>query len=340
MTELGKGLAPLPPADLPGRLARWVEAGLVSGEQAAAIEDFERAAARKAAAEAERRVPLVAEALGYLGGALVVAALALVIGRRWQDMPELAHLAVLSVATAAVFAGGWAVRGNDDPALGRLGSLLWFLSAAGVGGTVGSVIVDFVEPEGHAEVVRSVLVVFVVMLAWSVPLWRVRPWPLQQLATFAGVTGVVMSAIRLDEDAGPLAFGFALWIIGVGWAVLAWREAVQPVLVGYALGCFAALYAPTAIANESEGGAVLLGLATAAALTAAAVAARRPPLLLAGAVGLFAYLPGAAVYYLGDTLGTELTLLIVGIALLGVAVLMARLRQHVKPEPTERADRR
>ena len=72
----------------------------------------------------------------------------------------------------------------------------------------------------------------------------------------------------------------------------------------------------------------------------AAPAARRPPLLLAGAVGLFAYLPGAAVYYLGDTLGTELTLLIVGIALLGVAVLMARLRQHVKPEPTERADRR
>ncbi len=274
-------------------------------------------------------MPLVAEALGYLGGALVVAALALVIGRRWEEIGEAGHVGLFGVATAAVFAGGWAVRRSGEPALGRLGSLLWFLSSAGVGGTLGVVVADYVEPQGHTATVRSVLAVFAGVTAWSIPLWRVRRWPLQELAVFVGTTGVVMSVVGLDADAGPTAFGVAIWGMGAIWVLLAWRGVVEPVIVGYALGCVSALYGPALIADRWAATAVLLGLATAVALTIVAVVGRIPALLIAGAIGLFVYVPANAFYYFGDSLGTELTLLVVGLLLLGVAALLARLRREV-----------
>ncbi|MGB0822439.1 MAG: hypothetical protein ACPGR3_07735, partial [Ilumatobacteraceae bacterium] len=54
-------------------LRRWQSANLISDEEVAAIISFEDAARRDAASTstigAERKMPLVAEALGYLGGA-------------------------------------------------------------------------------------------------------------------------------------------------------------------------------------------------------------------------------------------------------------------------------
>ncbi|MDH5371716.1 MAG: hypothetical protein OEX97_02090, partial [Acidimicrobiia bacterium] len=52
------------------QLSRWTNAGFITEEQAGQIRSFETA---RAASE-ERRVPLIVEALGYLGGALAVIA--------------------------------------------------------------------------------------------------------------------------------------------------------------------------------------------------------------------------------------------------------------------------
>lgn len=320
---------PIVPSSFSARLERWTSAGLINSEQSAAIEEFEEREEAAERALEEHRVPLASEALGYLGGALVLAALALLIGKRWDRMNSAGHIGVLAAATAAVFVGGWVMRRSDEPAQERLSSLLLFLSSAGVGGTIGVALADLVEPEGHTAVVRCVLLAFVGVVAWSAPLWRIRRWPLQQLATFVGIVGVVMSSVGLDKHAGPPAYGTAGWLIGAVWVLLASRNLVQPPLVGYALGCFAALYSPVFIAQESAGGAVLLGLATACALTLAAVMARRPVLLLGGAVGLFAYVPATALHFFGDTLGTDLTLFIVGVLVLAIAVLVTRLRREV-----------
>src|SRR3989304_3770281 len=62
--------------DLGGRLLRWVDASLITSEQAEAIRAFEEVPAEP------RRVPLIAEALGYLGAALALAAGAARLGAR------------------------------------------------------------------------------------------------------------------------------------------------------------------------------------------------------------------------------------------------------------------
>ena len=52
-------------------------------------------------------------------------------------------------------------------------------------------------------------------------------------------------------------------------------------------------------------------------------------LLLLGAAGLFQWAPQLAIYYLADAIGTEVTLLVVGVLLLGVAFAFTRLYRRV-----------
>ena len=54
-------------------------------------------------------------------------------------------------------------------------------------------------------------------------------------------------------------------------------------------------------------------------------------MLVLGAIGLFGYLVGAIVYYLEDTVGLPVALLLCGLVLLGVAIGTARLRRFTTP---------
>jgi hypothetical protein len=96
------------------------------------------------------------------------------------------------------------------------------------------------------------------------------------------------------------------------------------------IGAAGAVYAPM-LAMESTGLATLLGVGVAAALLATSVWQRSGPLLVAGAIGLFGYLVGAIVYFLSDSVGVPIALLLSGVALLGVAVVIARLKRFTGP---------
>lgn len=69
---------------------RWLKAGLITEPQAASIRAFEEASEKleeKPSFESpspERRISVIAEALGYVGGMLGIVGLVLLISRYWK----------------------------------------------------------------------------------------------------------------------------------------------------------------------------------------------------------------------------------------------------------------
>lgn len=87
---------------------------------------------RTAAQGPSPKVPLVAEALGYLGGVLAVVGVVLLVSRYWPDL-TLGWQLALSGGTAAVLIGAGASSPEDrEPALARLRWSLWTLGTAAV----------------------------------------------------------------------------------------------------------------------------------------------------------------------------------------------------------------
>jgi hypothetical protein len=69
-------------------LRAWVDAGLITPDQADAISRYETsggagAEAAKPFAAQDSRAALVVEVLGYLGGALALAAVAFIVAQMW-----------------------------------------------------------------------------------------------------------------------------------------------------------------------------------------------------------------------------------------------------------------
>jgi hypothetical protein len=92
MTGLSAG------AELRKHLERWVAEGLIDSAQAARIES--------------------AEALGYAGGVLAIAAGLYTVRDFWPNLPTGAVLAFAAAACMALGAGGAAVRITSDPPSG------------------------------------------------------------------------------------------------------------------------------------------------------------------------------------------------------------------------------
>jgi hypothetical protein len=66
-----------------------------------------------AARAAPRGRSLVTEAVGYLGGVIVVVALGLITGQFWPSLPTSTRLALAGGVTVVLLAAGWAVPGRS-----------------------------------------------------------------------------------------------------------------------------------------------------------------------------------------------------------------------------------
>jgi hypothetical protein len=125
-------------------------AGVLTPEQADSLRAYEQAPtsgaepaiARPATPRPARRVPVAAEALGYLGGVLALVGLVLVVARYWPDMATAARLGLRSVGAVMFFGAGALVNESADPALTRLRGFLWLLATAALALFVGLLAVD------------------------------------------------------------------------------------------------------------------------------------------------------------------------------------------------------
>ncbi|MBI3824948.1 MAG: DUF2157 domain-containing protein [Candidatus Rokubacteria bacterium] len=119
--------------DFPGRLAteaeRWVRDGLLSADQARAI------VARYPAGASWRNRPMAAFSL--LGGALIAAAIALVIAHNWDGIHRLVKVGALVALMLAAHGGGLALRKRGGDRLGEgillIGGALLMVGIALVG---------------------------------------------------------------------------------------------------------------------------------------------------------------------------------------------------------------
>ena len=138
---------------------------------------------------AQSRTPLAAEALGYAGGVLAVAAGIFMARELVPGFPAWAGLALAAVASAALGAAGAALRTTGEPAFTRLRSVLWLLSTVSLAAFTG-MLADQVWRFGPAG---TVLAAAAAAAAYGAALWWRTRARLQHLAVFA-------SAARLTVD--------------------------------------------------------------------------------------------------------------------------------------------
>jgi hypothetical protein len=188
-------------------LDRAAAAGILSPEQAAAV-----AALDGPPADRGRRGAVLAEVLGYVGGALAVVAALFLGAELWDELGPWPRTLLLAAVAAACLAGGAALGGRDGPT-GRLGGFLWAAAVVAVAGTAGV----GVDGLGHAAPGTSALVAAIAALAVAALLWWRRPAVLQHVAAFGAAVATLFAALDRLRDGtfdwgGPL-----LWALGLVW---------------------------------------------------------------------------------------------------------------------------
>lgn len=315
-------------------LARWEDRSLLTHEEADAIRGFERAESREAP-----RVPVIAEVVAYLGAALAVAAGFALVGPRWDELSHAQRLVGAGVIAVGLLAAGWFLRSGAEPAVRRLAGVLWTMSVGAAAGFIALLVFDL--PAGTDPASWAVLALGVGSGLYALVLLRLRPCAPLQVALYActlvSVAGAGVWAIDagwswLDRMTGW--FGWAMVAVSAAWIVAGTFDVLLPRGTALAVGSAGTAIAPfIAFANQPEGVGLLLGVAVAVSLLAASTFTRNVPMLALGAMALFAYLVGAVVHYLADSIGVPFALLLSGVALLGVAVVVMRLRRFTGARP-------
>ncbi|CAN5430020.1 hypothetical protein BH18ACT16_BH18ACT16_12510 [soil metagenome] len=308
--------------DLDRMLERWTGAGLITADQAQTIR-----AAEKRNGRASRGTPALAEVIAYVGAIFALSAVAFIASQMWSDLGAGEQLGLLALATGILWAGGWWMRGSRNPVRHRLVTVLWFLSAGGMGWLADVAATNLWDLEnGYALIIGLALSLYAGLL------YLYRRTSLQQIAVAGGV-GFLCGGLS-DVVGGDSWFGLILWVAGVGWIALTRVGVLTPGRTGFVLGAIGVLTGSEAVVFEffesPNGWGLALGLISAAALLYLSVSFAEMVLLGLGAAGLFIFLLQIIEEYLADGLGAPLALFVAGIALLLIALVAVRLKDRTR----------
>jgi hypothetical protein len=303
-------------------LDRWVADQIITPEQAARMagtDEFRVYADVNEHLGRVQRSSLVVEALGYLGGAIVVAASMLIAARYWSDLASAWRLAVLGSAALTLLVCGAAAPARLADVGDRLRAVLWLGSTAACAGFLAVLAVDFLDLHGN----DITLLVATGTAAYAVGLWLSSSTLVQQLAMMVALA-VTASAAVAQADVSDDVPGLGTWAVGLIWALLGWGGVLKPARFGLALGSAMAIFGAMLTAASDAG--TVLTLVTVIAVVGAAMAFRDLLLLAVGTLGLLMNLPMAITRWFPDSLAAPYALLVVGALLVVVAVWVARRR--------------
>lgn len=329
------GEAASPVADVPAvsqadDLARWQAAGLLTEAEVSAIVEYERAQltlrpVTTGGVQPVRRLPSAAEALGYLGGLLAIVGMVLLVARYWDDITLAGRLGVSGGLAVVLFAAGWFVPEDHEPALRRMRWFVWLLSSAATavfGGVLGW--------EWSPDSVKVPLVGAVVVALHDAPLWWRRDRPLQQFTFLAAISVAVGTATSIVAADGIT--GLVLWGAGAVMVLLAWRELVPLAPLALAVGAVTSVVGANVVASDWQAFGLLFVITTTTTLVALAAVrgvvddhVQRMLLTLIGGVATVVALPGTIGYFAeqaGVATGAVVWLVGAGLVVIGgLAVL-------------------
>lgn len=346
------------PEALRDSIDHWLTDGVITEEQAEAMRSDLQAqvaqapsaqtsgaepAPEVAPAHAEHRTSLLIEALGYLGGVIILTAIILVVSQFWEDFTAPVRLSTIAAAFGLLLIAGFVVPQSLGGPGVRLRSVLWLgatIAWSGLVAFTGNEYLDLTDE-------RLGLFAAAITIPVAAILWFWHRQPLQHLAFFASITIVAGTGVALlpDPSIGVAAEslpGAMIWGVGVAWFLLAWGGIVRPRELGLALGSIIAIFAamttmggdPT---TQAWPGAVLM-LVTLAALVTIAVLFRDFLLLVIAAVGALQGMPIAMSIFFPGLLWAALALLVIGAALIGAAIVIARSRRRERAVSAPRRD--
>jgi hypothetical protein len=302
------------------QLDRWIAAGLIEADQAGRIEAAELA--RNVTAP-RRRLPLVAEVLGYAGAVIAITAAGVAVHQFFRHVPPAAELAFTAVVAIGLLVAGAAMRTGTEPAFARLRSVLWLLATAGAAGFTAVLSGSFL----HLSDSNVALLSEGAWLACAIPLWWRTRSVLQHLAVFGGAVALVETSVdRVHPNVGTFGIGLAAWVLAAMWGLAVYRGYLVPRTAGLLVSGVGAL-AGAIIAMDGAAAGQVLAVLTVAGLLSAGILLRRVLLIAIGGVGILYVVPDTATRYLPGSVAAPLAVAVVGLVLLGIALWLARTRR-------------
>ena len=311
-------------ADIAARAADWVEAGLISDDQARSIRRFEAAADTREGGGAPSTpagaLTMVAEVAGYLSGVVAVLGGIAIVGPRWSGLTFAARLSIALVIAVIGFVVGGRCSRSDDRAAARLGGFVWVIAAGGLALAAG-VLADRLDVEDDRWVAVSIGTIVAVA---GVGLWRNLDRPLQ-LATTA--VGVIVAAGALGDVAGvpPWVAALVAWVAGASLGGAVALGGVHPRTTGFVVAAAVMVIGAFQLAAQFERASAVLAVSTAALIVTIALVERSLPLL---GVGLVSFVAAVSLLFSTVVEGTLGRSIAVVVGLIALSVVGARAQRR------------
>lgn len=307
-------------------LQAWQEAHLIEPRQVEAIRAFEHAAADTrspdSAAKPARRIPVVAEALGYLGGLLGVIGLVLLLTRYWPDMATPARMALAVGGAIVLTTAGLKVPHRGEMALERLRWFVW-LGATACSGLAGGVFVaDVIDTTKGTTIVLGGAVL---VLVHSLVLWWQHERPVQQATCL--VAALVTTGTLGATVLGMGAAGLVLWAVAAMMLASGIMHLTTFSPITVFVGAAGTAVGAGMTVDGNHGAGMLFLVLTAGYLLALAAAARpvqygpdRVALTVVGAMAAVQSLPQTIAWFAADAaITTGLVVVATGVLLIAIA---------------------
>jgi hypothetical protein len=280
------------------------------------------------------RSTAVGEALGYVGGALILVGVVLVVARTWESLGVAGRLAVALIVGAAAGLAAWRVPvpGDRAGALQRLQSTLWVVCAVALALAAGLAVYDVLDARSPPSVVLGGALTAGVVGAL---VWRGRPLVAEQALTL--VAAAVAAGALGAQVNDPGVTGVFAALVGVGAITAGLTHRTTPSGVAVWCGAVTLLVACNMIASQWSGPGLIVSVAVATALLVLAQVPRpvSDPLhvtacAVIGSVLLLGSLPGAIGYHAEQAgVATGLVVWAAGVVLLVAASGAVSLRAPV-----------
>ena len=281
-------------------------------------------------------IPVAAEILGYVGGALTIGAIFMLITSFWQVIGTGGRLGLTALGAVAGYVGGFTIGRLGSKGAKRLEQFLLALGVIATGAFVGLATFEYTSrlyPQVPSLPDRAsgwaTLAGFLTGAIVGGVVWKIRPTALQQVVfglSVMSAAGNAFEVIGYSSAAPPFWVAGATWIVaGAVWLALGLLGWLKPVNVALAIGAGTMLIGFPGAAFGPDGNlpfVLWIALATFAVMVAASIALRRSVLLGFGALGVVVFSSMIVNEAFRGSIGAPIALLITGVVFVAMAVLV------------------